>query len=202
MFCSTSCLESATQVFLHPENVSRMHDIKQRMLFEALAVCGGSFDKLKELMDDTELTRKTIFDFDLSDPDDPLYKYNLLLSINSLVQASNVSDEVARYLSNHPVLDTLKTQHEKEIAKDFLLRSFKMLTVNSFGIEWVIPAKPTDFNKDSVNTKLAGDGLCQFGSLINHSCSPNIDRLFVDNKFVFYVRRPILKGQQLFTCYG
>lgn len=179
-----------------------MHDIKQRMLFEALAVCGGSFEKLKELMEETELEKKTIFDFDFSDPNDPHYKHNLLLSIISLVQASKVSDEVVRYLSNHPVLDTLKSQADKDIAKDFLLRSFKMLTVNSFGIEWVVPAKPTDFNKESVNTKLAGDGLCQFGSLINHSCSPNIDRLFVDNKFVFYVRRPILKGQQLFTCYG
>lgn len=179
-----------------------MHDIKQRMLFEALAVCGGSFAKLKELMEDKELSNKTIFDFDLSNPKDPLYRYNLLLTVNSLAQVASVSDEVLRYLSIHPVLDTIENESDKEIAKEFLKRCFRILTVNSFGIEWVIPAKPRDRDKDSINTKLAGDGLCQFGSLLNHSCSPNIDRVFVDNKFVFYVRRPILKGQQLFTCYG
>lgn len=202
MFCSTQCIETATKTFLQAENDSKMHDIKQRMLFEALAICGGSFNKLKRLMDETDLEKKTIFDFDLNDPNDPLYKYNLLTCISSLTQVQSVSNEVVRYLSHHPVLDLIKDNDDKEVAKAFLLRSFRMLTVNSFGIEWVVPARPRDTNKDTIVTKLAGDGLCQFGSLLNHSCSPNIDRVFVDNKFVFFVRRPIQKGQQLFTCYG
>lgn len=202
MFCSNSCLEMAMKIFLQAKNDSKMHDIKQRMLFEALAVCGGNFEKLNDLMHNEELSNKTIFDFDLTNPNDPLYRYNLLLTVNSLAQVSSVSDECQRYLSNHPVLDTIENQSDRCIAKEFLLRCFRILTVNSFGIEWVIPAKPRDRNKDSINTKLAGDGLCQFGSLLNHSCSPNVDRVFVDNKFVFYVRRPILKGCQLFTCYG
>lgn len=180
-----------------------MFDIKQRMLFESLAICGGSFDKLKQLMKETDLKRSTIFDFNLNDPNDPSYKYNLLATICSLTQVQSVSNEVVRYLSHHPVLDLIKNDNEKEIARDFLLRSFRILTVNSFGIEWVVPIRyPHDTNKDTIVTKLAGDGLCQFGSLLNHSCSPNVDRVFVDNKFVFFVRRPIQKGQQLFTCYG
>lgn len=201
MFCSRECVTTASRTFLQAENDSKMHDIKQRMLFEALAICGGSFDKLKQLMDETDLEKKTIFDFDLSDSNDPLYKYNLLTVIVSLTQVQSVSNEVVRYLSHHPVLDLIKADKDKEIAKEFLLRCFRTLTVNSFGIEWVVPAKPRE-NNDTIVTKLAGDALCQFGSLLNHSCSPNIDRVFVDNKFVFFVRRPIQKGQQLFTCYG
>lgn len=202
MFCSKACMETATATFLQAENDSKMHDIKQRMLFEALAICEGSFDKLGELMTDPELSNKTIFDFDLSDPEGSQYKYNLLVAINSLAQTSTASNEVVRYLSNHPILDLLSCKKDKDIAKAFLLRSYRILTNNSFGIEWVVPAKPGDLNKDSINTTLAGDGLCQFGSLLNHSCIPNIDRVFVENKFVFFVRRPIAKGQQLFTCYG
>lgn len=179
-----------------------MHDIKQRMLFEALAICGGSFDRLEKFLTDPELSNKTIFDFDLSDPKDPSYREKLLISINSLVQVSSVSDEVRRYMNNHPVLDLLQTEHHREIAKTFLLRAFRILTVNSFGIEFVVPSKPADRTKESINTKLIGDGLCQFGSLLNHSCIPNVDRVFVDNKFVFFIRRPVLKGEQLFTCYG
>lgn len=202
MFCSNKCMETATATFLQAENDSKMLDIKQRMLFEALAVCEGSFEKLSQLMTDPELCNKTIFDFDLSDPSDSLYKYNLLVAINSLAQTSTASNEVIRYLSHHPILDLLSCHKDKEIAKAFLLRSYRILTNNSFGIEWVVPARPSDANKDSVNTILAGDGLCQFGSLLNHSCIPNVDRVFVENKFVFYVRRPIAKGQQLFICYG
>lgn len=203
MFCSKECMETANCTFLQTKNDSKMFDIKQRMLFESLAICGGSFDKLKQLMKETDLKRSTIFDFNLNDPNDPSYKYNLLATICSLTQVQSVSNEVVRYLSHHPVLDLIKNDNEKEIARDFLLRSFRILTVNSFGIEWVVPIRyPHDINKDTIVTKLAGDGLCQFGSLLNHSCSPNVDRVFVDNKFVFFVRRPIQKGQQLFTCYG
>lgn len=202
MFCSKECKETATKTFLQAENDTKLHDIKQRMLFEALAICDGSFEKLKQLMTDTELSRKTIFDFDLNEPSDPMYRYNLLLTLNSLSMIPNVKKDIVRYLERHPALDLLTNRQDREIAKDFLLHSFKILTVNSFGVEWVIPAKPKDCNKDSINTLLAGDGLCAFGSLMNHSCYPNVDRLVVDNKFVFYVRRPIKKGQQLFTCYG
>lgn len=201
MFCSNECIEAATKTFFHAENNLKIHDIKQRMLFEALAICDGSFDKLKQLMDDSVLTKKNIFDFDLSNPNDSLYKYKQLMAIISLSQIPSVSDEVIKYLSHHPVLDSL-TSNEMEIAKAFLLHCYRILTVNSFGIEWVIPASPKDVNKNQIVTKLAGDGVCQFGSLLNHSCSPNVDRIFVDNKFVFFVRRPILKGQQLFISYG
>lgn len=202
MFCSKQCKETATKTFLRAENDSKVHDIKQRMLFEALDICGGSFDALKQLMDDTEQTRTTIFDYDLSDKKDPMYKYHLLMSINSLSMIPAVKPDIIRYMKRHPALDLLKCDKDREIAHEFLLHAYKILTVNSFGIEWVIPAKPKDVDKNSVNTMLAGDGLCPFGSLMNHSCIPNVDRLIVDDKFVFYVRRPIKKGQQLFTCYG
>lgn len=202
MFCSTECIEIATKTFFRTETKLRMHDIKQRMFFEALDICGGSFTKLNQLMDATDLSKRTIFDFDLTNPNDSLYKYNLLMSIMSLSQIANVSDEVVRYLAHHPLLDTIEDPVDKEIAKRFLLHCFRILTVNAFGIEWLVPARPRDFTKDTIITKLAGDALCSFGSLMNHSCIPNVDRVFVDNRFVFFVRRPINKGQQLFITYG
>lgn len=202
MFCSKKCRETATKTFLQAENDSKMHDIKQRMLFEALAICDGSFEKLKQLMEEAKSSRKTIFDFDLNDPTDSHYKRNLLMTMISLTTIQIVKKEIITYIERHPALDLFTDGGEKQIAKDFLLHAYRILTVNSFGIEWVIPAQPKDSNKDAINTMLAGDGLCLFGSLMNHSCCPNVDRLVVDNKFVFYVRRPINKGQQLFTCYG
>ncbi|KAG4075534.1 hypothetical protein HA402_003359 [Bradysia odoriphaga] len=202
MFCSKECIEVATINFFRAENMLKMHDIKQRMLFEALAICGGSFDKLNQLMDATDFKQSTVFDYDLNNPQHPLYKYNLLMSIMSLSQIATVSNEIVSYLSRHPILNSIEDGHDKEIAQRFLLRCYRILTVNSFGIEWVVPARPRDFTKDTIVTKLAGDALCLFGSLINHSCTPNVDRIFVGNKFVFFVRRPIQSGQQLFVSYG
>jgi hypothetical protein len=126
----------------------------------------------------------------------------MLVAVNSLAQIEKVKKEVVKYMDRHPALEFFELQEEKEVAKAFMLKAFRILTVNSFGIEWVIPSKPKDRNRETVNTKLAGDGLTAFGSLMNHSCIPNVDRVFVDNKFVFYVRRPVKKGEQLFTCYG
>jgi hypothetical protein len=40
-----------------------------------------------------------------------------------------------------------------------------------------------------------------FGSLINHSCMSNIDRVIVNNKIFFYASKPIKKGEQLLTNY-
>ncbi|KAJ6646435.1 Histone-lysine N-methyltransferase ASHR1 [Pseudolycoriella hygida] len=200
MFCSEECMEIASKTYADTTN--KMHDIKQRMLFEALVICGGSFSKLKELMDASDLKKETIFSYDLSNPDDPLFKQNLLKSSMSLAQAKNVSADVINYLSHHPVLETIKDQRDKEIAETFLLRCFRILAVNSFGIEWLVPSRPQDHTKDTIVTKRAGQALCLFGSLMNHSCIPNVDRVFVQNKFVFFVRRPIFKGQQLFISYG
>lgn len=36
-----------------------------------------------------------------------------------------------------------------------------------------------------------------FASLLNHSCIPNIQCITFDDKFVFYVTRPVKKGEQL-----
>ena len=202
MFCSKKCMETATKTFLRAEFDSKSHDIKQRILFETLDICGGSFEKLKKLCIDPEFSSKTIFDFDLNDVDDPDYKFNMLVAINSLAQIEKVKREVVKYMDRHPGLDLFDEHNDKETAKTFMIRMFRILTVNSIGVEWVIPSKPKDRDIEKVNTKLAGDGLCVFGALMNHSCIPNIDRVFVDNKFVFYVRRPIKKGEQLFLCYG
>lgn len=179
----------------------KVRDFNLQMFNEALAICGGSFDKMQELIDDPELSMKTVFDFDLSDPNDPLYKYHLLLAFHSLTEGQMVED--MDYIKTHPVLKTLKNDRERNIAKAFMLRIFRILCVNSEGMDSYYP----QINKDgklvsSLNNMKLGSAMLPFGALINHSCVQNIDRIIVDNKFVFYVRRPIKKGQQLFISYG
>lgn len=44
--------------------------------------------------------------------------------------------------------------------------------------------------------------LCLFGSFFNHSCDPNISRVPIENRIVFYACKPVKKGEQLFITYG
>lgn len=58
--------------------------MKTRILLEAIDMVDGDLNKLKLLLTDPELRNKTMFDLELSNPDDSNYKYNQLLAFNSL----------------------------------------------------------------------------------------------------------------------
>jgi hypothetical protein len=50
--------------------------------------------------------------------------------------------------------------------------------------------------------ELLGIGLFLASSLLNHSCDPNMYRVSFGNSIVFRAARPIMKGDQLTTCYN
>lgn len=52
------------------------------------------------------------------------------------------------------------------------------------------------------HNQLLNFGYSLIGSLIAHSCDPNVAVLAIDNKFAFYVCRPIAKDETLEICYG
>lgn len=171
------------------------------MLLESLQICNGSFDKLQSLIDDPQMASQTIFDFDWNDRENVKYRMHGLLAFNAL-QLGPISDELA-YIETHPVLDLFKSQREKEIAKGFMLRAARILAVNCYSLDWWTPQSEHEDSSYLTTSKMkVGSALLIFGSLFNHSCAPNIDRMIVDNKFVFVVRRPIVADEQLFISYG
>ena len=201
MFCSSRCAELGKKIFHEAEVTLRCIDFTQRILLEALEICDGSFDKLSTLVNDPSTASRSFFDFDWSDPDNVKHKMDGLLTFNSL-QLCPVNDELD-YVQTHPVLNLFKTEREKEIAKGFMTRIARILTVNSYGMDWWSPKMPDEDRSVLASSKMKiGSAILIFGSLFNHSCAPNIDRMIVDNKFVFIVRRPIKAGEQVFISYG
>lgn len=202
MFCSQTCKNIAKENFHKTEVSLRCIEFTQKILLETLTICDGSFEKLATLNDDPSLSSQTFFDFDWSDNENVKNKVHGLLAFNAL-QLGPVTDELS-YVENHPILETFKTDREKEIAKEFMVRVARILSVNCYSIDWLTPKKIDD--ESSVlecPTKMKiGSAILIFGSLFNHSCAPNIDRMFVEDKFVFVVRRPIKRGDQLFISYG
>jgi SET domain len=175
-------------------------DTIQRKFSEALEICGGNYDKLQHILVDSEISKKTIFDFDFSDPKDPKFEYNLLTAFNGLRQGPIIED--MKYLNYHPALQLLKTDSEKKIAHAFMLRIFRILTVNSLALEsFQVEKRGENFYTSNISMKV-GSALCVFGSLINHSCTPNVIRTSVNNKLIYFAGRSLKKGQQLFISYG
>jgi hypothetical protein len=168
---------------------------------EALNICDGSFDKLQTLIDDPALGSKTVYDYDWNFASNAKNMMHGLIAFNSL-QLGPINDELS-YVETHPVLNLYESEREKEIAKAFMLRVARIITVNCYSLDWRTPQQADDENSfEASGKRKIGSAILIFGSLFNHSCAPNIDRMIVDNKFVFIVRRPIHKGEQLFISYG
>jgi hypothetical protein len=190
MFCSQNCLDTADRTILKALADSGADDINQRVLYEAIDTCGGNYEKLGALLEDLEVQEKTVFDFDLSNPADPMYKVHQLTCYLSLQRGPIIQD--MQYIQRHPCLHRMKSKKDGDIAKAFMLRTFQILTQNQFGVEW-------QANERRANIASA---MYIFGGLLNYSCVPNIDYIHVDNKLVISVRQPIKSGDQLFLSFG
>lgn len=155
-----------------------------KMMLEALTIAGG-VNELLELLKGSE--GKTIFDFDLSNPDDPDYDKNLLIALNGLWrknwQYMNKSgpDDL---LNIPPINEKPRTVEERQQLLKIILDQNRICSSNL-----------TLFERSHY-------GIFLFKSLLNHACSPNIECVRYDEKAVLFVTRPIKAGGQLFDCYG
>lgn len=204
MYCSTSCLEYGKGKYMCAAD--EHFGLVPRILFQVLAYFDGDIEKMKVSMDITNLSssKSTIFDFDMSKPDDPKRLLQQYIAMNSLYK-DNTSKALNQLIENHPILDTWSSKNDKEIAKTFM-KSITDLVVNSLGFEWreLYQTGGKYRYKDLLfkQSVCIGNGIFLFSSLFNHSCSHNVDRIIVDNKMVMWVQKPIKKGEQLFINYG
>jgi len=89
MFCCTDCMDDFYAKSIEMESELN-HDM--RMLIELAAPFGGH-KKLDKFINETNLKelKKTVFDYDFSDPQDPNYKRNLMTCFLSLLSMENHS---------------------------------------------------------------------------------------------------------------
>lgn len=200
MFCSSKCLEYGEKTLMcatdEIANVSRI-------LLQALTFVDDDLKRLKDLIDDPELKKKTIFDFDMSYASDPAYELHQFLATCSFVKKRmDVCIQVIEFL---PVLDRWPLQEDKEVAKH-IMRHIADITMNGLGFDWwELRADGNDLYPKSrfgIEVFMIGNGIFPFASLFNHSCCQNAERFSVDNKLAVVVCLPIKKGEQVFISYG
>jgi hypothetical protein len=196
------CIEKAMKTYLGVENTLNFICLYQRAFLECLEVCGGDFEKMQEAFNVVKKSPKSLFDFDFSDPNDPQYNYNLMLAALSIPKRTIVEPKTNEFLSRHPILQLFQNPKHQKLAKEMVHHIFRMCDMSCIGIDWIIPTRDPTLSSQYIDMMLIGDAICSFGSLLSHSCIPNIDRQFVENKYVYIVRLLIRKDQELTMTNG
>lgn len=205
MFCSINCMQLGWKRFhkyecngLEESLENNEYDLMiQRIVFETIDMFDGNVEKLKTLLNDTK-DNQSIYDFDLSNKNDIENKKLQLKSIYALKRGKNSDEDkdmASWFVESDTTLKTLcKTKIQQDFLKSFILRMMGVMDRNSY-IFYSLASSSSEKDVE------IGTGLFSFASLLNHSCSPNLYRFFVDNKQVYVVKKPIEAGQQLFVGY-
>lgn len=206
MFCSVECSELATEAFHAYECPiidlllkSGIMQMALRIFFQALSIFDGSVDDLEQFLSTNEMRNPSasVFDFNFANLNDQSIAKSFLLSLFCLTRSDKVcpSDSPEKLLKAHPQMKDIWKLHEAFIRK-FILRILQVGDSNFHGIcGWSRKKYENQF------PQMTGIGCYPFISLVNHSCAPNVNRIYVEDNMLLLVERPIKKGEQLFDCY-
>ena len=188
MHCSDEC---AKQNDFHektcPFKAAFKYEIIQKFIMTNIRIV-GDFDSMVGLLIDD--MKKTVFDFDLSNPGDPMYNKNLIIAVYNLSTAVEGEGE--------GLGGSVKTRPKSKKHDFFTKSASKYLRIwhtNAFKMLILI-------DSSTEKAGMYGSGIFPFMSLLNHSCYPNVHTIAVDNKIVLTVSRPIKAGEQIFITYG
>lgn len=215
MFCSEKCEEELR--ILHQQLEGEIQGLHKgeymyflRIFNKALSACNNSVEELKSIME-TNSGKFTVFDFDLSNPDDPAYEKNRLLAFKSLM-SDDTQREALKMLwgmfsadYKHKFMEAWKIGEHYEFIKNVINEFFLKFSLNTHGMSWYSAPRgfKAMFYEGTAQRNSFASGLFPFMSLISHSCAPNCNMINVKgDKLMLYVTLPIQAGQQIFISYG
>lgn len=213
MYCSMDCMISA-QLRHHQYEceiidellTSGLLHIVVRMLFEGLSLFNDDIHEMEKYLRQND-EHLTVFNFDFNNLNGNEMEKKMFVATLNLATGDNedISSEYENIFKKTEKLEKLWNSNESFIKK--LLRKLSQigrLYVHGIG-SWSLKIEGTKNDEEPKNPSLyqmlIGNACYLFCSLLNHSCSPNIKRLNVDDKVVVIVSRPIAKGGQLFDSY-
>ncbi|KAG5671092.1 hypothetical protein PVAND_001306 [Polypedilum vanderplanki] len=218
MFCNENCKQNANENF-HQYECSIMNLITSSILNSNMRMALRNFIIAISLFDDSienlkrffeiNSTSCTIFDFKTE-----LNVKQKLLAVNSLIFDDTI--EVNDLVFDEIFLTTDKLKEMWKSHKDFIrkfLRKHTQIASMNFHEIYGWPLKIgglIDPDVEKFQKSLAyqrgvvpyANGSFPFCALLNHSCAPNVCKIFIDNKIVMIVQRKIEAGMQLFDNYG
>lgn len=233
MYCSNECMVMDKRKFHqfecgiddNPED-KVLHYSPLKILIQILAQFDDNVDEMKKFLE-VNTKPKSVFDFDLSNKDDPMYHKNMILAtlpkncdINGMEKVKiNFLNTHHRFVMKHPKLRTMWLSSHKKFLDELLLKFFDVEFTD-------FKVRVSGFNEVDMNLKEEGyelidkrsstaamAGSAVFGnfvadvndpylSLLNQSCYPNIVTKLVNNSHAWIVAHPVKAGEQLFIFRG
>lgn len=204
MFCSQECELKAMKGFHIYECPmidlllkSGIMQMGLRVFFQALSMFNGSIEQLEKFLNENKNESVSVYDFDLSSSDEEQCAKSFLTSLYCLTKSYKAceGDSPEMLLKDHPQLSEIWKSHEAFI-RAFILKILQIGDSNFHGIcGWSLKKYENQF------PQMIGIGCYPFISMCNHSCAPNVNRIYIEDKMLLLVERPIKKGEQLFDCY-
>lgn len=167
-----------------------------RVFFQSLSTFDGSMEDLEAFLNAVNQSA-SVYDFDFSGSDGVSRAKSFLVSLYCLARNTRgcTTDSPEMFLSNHSQLADVWKSHEKFITK-FIQRILQVGDSNFHGVcGWSLKKYENQL------PQMIGVGCYPFISLVNHGCAPNVNRIYVEDKMLLLVERPIREGEQLFDCY-
>jgi hypothetical protein len=180
---------------LHKSGIMQM---AMRIFFQALNMFDGSIEEMQKFLEKYKNSSTSVYDFDftkLNEKEKPKIFLALLFCSPHRDKISFEDVSFLKIFKTHPYLIELWTRHQNFI-EDFMTRLVDIYGRYFHGIsEWSRKEPDIEFSQ------MIGTGFYAFASLINHSCYPNVNRIYQDEKVYIIAARPIKKGEQIFDCY-
>ncbi|KAL7017896.1 hypothetical protein ACKWTF_010560 [Chironomus riparius] len=204
MFCSEECKDYAMKSYHNYECAiieillkTGIMQMAMRVFFQALNMFDGSVEDLQDFLNKCNNSSFSVYSFDFSSSKEEVVAKHYLLSAYCLARNDKMSinESPEKLFKLHPQLSDMWQVHS-EFIKRFFSTILKLGDSNFHGIcGWSIQKY---MNQEP---QMIGVGCYPFISLINHSCAPNVHRMYAEGKMFIMVERPIKKGEQLFDCY-
>lgn len=212
MYCSKECMEADAKEFhklqcgvaVNPKMASFLceNDLNVvKMLLHILAQFDGDVNKMRKFFEENK-TPKNVFDFDLSDTNDPMYKKNMFLAMitsKSLICASEELKQMmlAKYwvvINEYPWLKSMwDSRKNKKFLDAFLVQLLDASQMRTYvsvycktklNLEEPLSVDEEKMLKESDEWIMNHSAvkLDPYYSMIGHSCFPNVASKNVDNK--------------------
>jgi hypothetical protein len=215
MFCDQKCMNEARE-HLHNFECAAMETLYGKVLLKRFEQCFdyrtfavmisilsesfhafGSVAQLRTLLEPKH--DATILDFDLSSMDENA-KQKVELQLFQLMkpeirnEQEAADEERCRFLATAifeiEIFDKfIKSEEDRKFMIDYAVQSWLKLSLHRHAAGGIQKYREVS-------------GILLFGIYFNHACDQNVDATFIDNKFVYVVKKPIAKDEQLFTNYS
>lgn len=188
-FCSQQCKDKAEEFHKNECHLLAKIDeddgyflLMMRMLMKSINTC-GSLEKLKQFVESKD-KNLTIFNANSSDCVFSLLNCCLNLECGNFLEDIKFAKSFVESESMRKLYDT---DDQKFFLVKMILKILGILNRNSFCLDF------EDGNSCGA--------IFPFASLLNNSCSPNLDRISDGCKTAFVCIKPIEENEQLFICY-